>query len=246
LGPYGRSKYASLQVTLRKALSNGLTFSSAFTHARDSAEGSADLLLQGAPQDIYKRSAEWGPAVNDIKLRSVTTAMWELPFARWTHTTGQLSNLLLSGWALSGVFTAQTGLPANVTNLLSANGPDRPNACGCGVSTYLSGYQSGLNQYLNPAAFVAVPISSLSGEQVADGNLSFDSVRTPGMVNLDAALSKSFTLTERFRLRLRAETFNTLNHTNLTMLVTTLGSSTFGRLTQATSRAMQLGAQLTF
>src|SRR5579864_3512957 len=246
LGPYGRSKYASLQITLRKALSNGLTFASAFTYARDSAEGSADLLLQGAPQDIYNRSAEWGPAVNDIKLRSVTTAMWELPIGKWTHTAGYLSNLVLNGWALSGVFTAQTGLPANITNVLSANGPDRPNACGCGVPTYMSGYQSGLNQYLNPAAFVALPISALSGEQIADGNLSFNAVRAPGSINLDAALSKSFALTERFRLRFRAETFNTLNHTNLTMLVTTLGSSTFGRLTQATSRSMQLGAQLTF
>jgi hypothetical protein len=53
-------------------------------------------------------------------------------------------------------------------------------------------------------------------------------------------------LTERFRLRFRADTFNTLNHTNLTMLVTTIGTSTFGRLTQATARTMQLGAQLTF
>jgi hypothetical protein len=86
----------------------------------------------------------------------------------------------------------------------------------------------------------------LSGEQIADGNLSFDAVRTPGLVNLDASLSKSFSITERFRLRIRADTFNTLNHTNLTMLVSTVGVSTFGRLTQATSRTMQLGAQLTF
>jgi carboxypeptidase family protein/TonB-dependent receptor-like protein len=246
LGPYGRSKYASLQVTLRKTLSQGVSFSSAFTYARDSAEGSADLLLQGAPQDIYNRSADWGPAMNDIKLRSVTSAIWQVPFAKWTNTTGHLSNLVLNGWALSGVLTAQTGLPANITSALSSNSPDRPNACGCGVPTYLSGYQTGLNQYLNPAAFVAVPISTLSGEQIADGNLSFDAVRTPGLVNLDAALSKTFNLTERFRFRLRADTFNTLNHTNLTMLVTTIGTSTFGRLTQATSRTMQLGAQLTF
>jgi hypothetical protein len=137
-------------------------------------------------------------------------------------------------------------LPANITNALSSNSPDRPNACGCGVPTYLSGYQSGLNQYLNPAAFVQVPISALSGEQIVGGNLSFNAVRTPGMVNVDAALSKSFSITERIRFRLRAETFNTLNHTNLTMLVTTINTSTFGRLTQATARSMQLGAQLTF
>jgi len=246
LGPYGRSKYASLQITLRKALSNGLTFSSAFTYARDSAEGSADLLLQGAPQDIYNRSADWGPAVNDIQMRSVTSAIWELPLTHWADMTGPVSNLLLRGWQLSGVFTAQTGLPANITNVLSSNGPDRPNACGCGVPTYLSGYQTGVNQLLNPAAFISVPISALSGEQIAGGNLSYNAVRAPGLVNLDAALAKTFMLTERFRFRLRAETFNTLNHTSLTGLVTTLGTANFGRLTQATARSMQLAAQLTF
>jgi hypothetical protein len=246
LGPYGRSKYASLQITLRKALSNGLSFTSAFTYARDSAEGSADLLLQGAPQDIYNRSADWGPAMNDIKLRSVTSVVWELPFSHWTGSSSLFSRLLLEGWQLSGVFTGQTGLPANITNALSSYGSDRPDACGCGVPIYLSGYQTGLNQYLNPAAFVTVPISAKSGEQAANGNLSYNAVRLPGSINVDAALSKAFQLTERFRFRLRAETFNTLNHTNLTMLVTTIGTSTFGRLTQATARSMQLGAQLTF
>ena len=247
LGPYGRSKYASLQVTLRKSLSNGLTFSSAFTWARDSAEGSSDLLLQGAPQDIYDRPAEWGPAVNDINLRSVTTAMYELPITKWTHTSGYVSNLLLNGWQVSGVFSAQTGLPANVTNLLSGNTTDRPNACGCGVPTYLSSFQpAGPHQYLNPAAFITIPISSKSGEQIADGNLSFDAVRSPGLVNVDLSLAKAFAITERFRLRVRADTFNTLNHTNLYGLVSTLGSGNFGQLTQATSRTMQLTARLTF
>jgi hypothetical protein len=53
-------------------------------------------------------------------------------------------------------------------------------------------------------------------------------------------------ITERFRFRLRAETFNTLNHTSLTGLVTTIGVANFGRLTQPTARSMQLAAQLTF
>ena len=244
--PYGRSKYASLQITLRKALSNGLNFSTAFTYARVSAVGSGDLVQGGGPQDIYNRLADWGPAGFDIKLRSVTTAIWELPLARWTRATGHASKLLLDGWQLSGVFTGQTGLPANVTNNLSATGSDRPNACGCGVPTYLSGYQTGLDQYLNPAAFISVPLSPLSGRQIAGGNLSYNAVRQPGTVNLDASLSKTFALTERFRLRLRADTFNTLNHTNLFGLVTTTGTSTFGRLTQATARTMQLEGRLIF
>ena len=48
------------------------------------------------------------------------------------------------------------------------------------------------------------------------------------------------------RLQLRADTFNTLNHTNLNLLIGTINTSNFGQLTQATARTMQLGARLTF
>jgi hypothetical protein len=99
---------------------------------------------------------------------------------------------------------------------------------------------------LNPAAFVLVPISSLSSEQIRPGNLSNEAVRIPGFMNLDLTLAKSFALTERVRLQLRADTFNTLNHTNLSGLITTINTSTFGQLTTATARAMQLGARLSF
>jgi len=179
-------------------------------------------------------------------MRSVSTAMWQMPIAKWTGANGYVPKLLLDGWQLSGIFAAQTGLPANVTNNLSANGADRPNACGCGVPTYLDNYTQGNLQLLNPAAFVGIPISSKSGEQIIGGNLSFNAVRGPGLVNLDVSLAKNFALTERFRLRLRADTFNTLNHTSMSGLVTTTGSGNFGRLTQATARTMQLEARLTF
>jgi Carboxypeptidase regulatory-like domain/TonB dependent receptor len=249
-GPYGRSKYAALQVTLKKPLSHGLNFSSGLTYARASGEGSGDLLQNGNPQDVYDRPADWGPTGFDLKLRSVTTALWELPLTQWTGATGRLSKLLLNGWQVSGILTMQTGLPENVTNSLSTNqdGNERPNACACGVPTILSGYRSGVNQYLNPAAFVAIPISPLSGSQIADGNLQYNAVRAPGLVNLDAALSKSFALTERARIRLRAETFDTLNHTNYADngLITSMGTTNFGQLTQATARTMQISARLIF
>ena len=48
------------------------------------------------------------------------------------------------------------------------------------------------------------------------------------------------------RFQLRADLFNSLNHTNLGGLSTNISSSNFGRLTSATSRSMQLGAKLVF
>jgi hypothetical protein len=99
---------------------------------------------------------------------------------------------------------------------------------------------------LNPAAFIKIPIVAASGEQATVGNLQRDAFRSPGLVNLDATLAKNIAITERYRLTFRADTFNTLNHTNLSGLITTLSSSTFGQLTLATARTMQLGLRLNF
>ena len=43
---------------------------------------------------------------------------------------------------------------------------------------------------------------------------------TPGIWNLDLAVHKNFTLSERFTLQLRAEAFNVLNHSNLYIVYT--------------------------
>jgi hypothetical protein len=240
-----RSKYASLQTNLHRRHQNGLYYSVGLTYARVSSFGIADNLLQSAPQDPYNFHADWGPAPFDIKLRLITNAIWEVPLAKWTHTSGRVEGLLTGGWQLSGVLTAQTGLPANITAGNSANGPDRPDATG-GISPYRSDFQSGTHQYLNAAAFTVIPISPLSGLEIRPGNLSNEAVRIPGAWNLDLTIAKAFTITERVRLQLRADTFNSLNHTNLSGLVTTLTTSTFGQLTSATARTMQLGARVNF
>ena len=72
-------------------------------------------------------------------------------------------------------------------------------------------------------------------------------VRIPGSENLDATLAKTFSATERVRVQFRADTFNSLNHTNLSGLITTINNvSTFGQLTNATARTMQLGLRVSF
>jgi hypothetical protein len=248
--PSDRSKYAALQTSLQKKLGHGLVFGGSFTWSKANCFDDCDLIATDPPQDVYNVKPDWGPASFDDRLRFVGNGIWTVPLAKWMHftSTSRPARLLLDGWQLSGVFSAQTGLPVNITNSASSWPGSRPDAAGLPESqVYVSNYQSGLHQYLNPAAFIAIPISSLSGATIRDGNLGHNALRAPGLVNLDASIGKEFRLTERFRLRMRADTFNTLNHTNLTGLVTTSNTTgTFGQLTQATARTMQIGARLTF
>ena len=92
----------------------------------------------------------------------------------------------------------------------------------------------------------AVPIVTASGEQVRPGNLGRNVLRAPGMWNLDLSVAKDLAITERIKLQLRGDAFNSLNHTNLGGLVTNITSSSFGYFTSATARSLQVGAKILF
>ena len=97
----------------------------------------------------------------------------------------------------------------------------------------------------NPGLAI-IAISAPSGAQLRGGNFRRDEVRQPGYLDLDASLQKTFSYSDRFQFQLRLDTFNALNHTNLGNPVATVNSSTFGQLTTATARTMQIGGRLTF
>jgi outer membrane receptor protein involved in Fe transport len=97
----------------------------------------------------------------------------------------------------------------------------------------------------NPG-LASIAISAASGAQVKGGNFRRDEVRQPGYEDLDASVLKTFAIRESVLFQLRMDTFNTLNHTNLGNPVSTINSSSFGQLTTATARSMQIGGRLTF
>lgn len=241
--PVDRSKFSSVQVALNRRLQHGLLFAASYTWSKVNSFGDADLLQQTPPQDNNNIRPDWGPAPFDVRNRFVGSAVWMVA-EKWAQTRGRTLKMLAGGWEASAVFSAQDGLPANIGDGASTYPASRPDATG--ASPYLSGYESGVHQFLNPAAFARIAISPASGAQVRPGNLGRDAIVTPGLNNLDASLAKNFQVRERFKFRLSGQTFNAMNHTNLGGLVTLINSSSFGRLTTATPRSMQLGARLTF
>jgi hypothetical protein len=82
----------------------------------------------------------------------------------------------------------------------------------------------------------------VSGEQARSGNLGRNVLRAPGMWNLD--LSEA--ITEKIKLQLRGDAFNSLNHTNLGGPVTNITSSSFGYFTSATAPSLQVRAKILF
>jgi outer membrane receptor protein involved in Fe transport len=108
------SSYHALALQLNKRFSHGRQFSAAYTLSKtidDNPEpiavippGTDNLLLY----DPSNPRADRGPGVNDQRHRLVMYGLWQIDVAK-THS--RLARRLLSGWELSGIFTAQSGLP---------------------------------------------------------------------------------------------------------------------------------------
>jgi hypothetical protein len=84
-----------------------------------------------------------------------------------------------------------------------------------------------------------------------------NALRGPGVTNLDIALAKTTTITERVKMEFRAEFFNVLNHPEFAQPTVADGaadinSATFGQITTtgnfraATPRIGQLALRVTF
>ncbi len=237
------SWYDSWQTSLTKTLSKGLNFGMSYTWAHNISYEAADLNLNDVPQDFNNIKADKGPTPYDIRQSYRANFLYAPPLLQWTGWHGRPAQLLVDGWQVSGILTANTGLPINVTDNNSASSTDRPDASG--VNPILSNFSSTL-QYLNPAAFIAVPIVAASGEQMRPGDLGRYAISSPGMWNLDLSAAKNFNVNERMKLQLRGDAFNSLNHTNLSGVNTNITSSAFGSLTTATSRSIQIGAKFIF
>jgi hypothetical protein len=84
------------------------------------------------------------------------------------------------------------------------------------------------------------------------GNAQVGSVVGPGTVNLSSGLSKTFSLTERFKLRAEGTFTNVLNHTNLGDPNMNISSPSFGLISSAIgsdaggARSGQVSARLDF
>ncbi|MGH9674692.1 MAG: hypothetical protein ACRD44_16050, partial [Bryobacteraceae bacterium] len=222
--------YHSMQWTLRKRFSNGLTLDFNYTYGKSidlaSAEensGSFSGFIQNA----------WSPGdmrgVSDYDQRHIYNAYWvyELPFGRGKSLGSGVRrglNYLIGGWQLSGVWTQGTELPVSVGNCrcwpTNWNVTPRANPVGTPpVSTItknvasVNGRTSGPNLYSDPSAGLAAWTFPLPGHSGSRNTL-----RTSGTFSIDMGLAKKFEMpfNENHTLQFRWETYNVGNSTRFT------------------------------
>src|ERR1700722_15520704 len=242
------SIYNGLQVRMVHLFTHGVSLQAFYTFAKslDNAStigGTSPIVVQ---QD-GNFAAERGLSSFDIRHQVRLASLYELPFGEH-HRYGNsgVARHILSNWRLQNIVTWQTGNPvtAYLGGLASDNGTGAsfslradqvgdPNVGICG-GTPLS--------FFNTAAF-ATPARTVYG------NERRGAIEGPCKFNWNASLAKSFRFgpQERHHLDVRWEVQNLSNTPSFSGLSTTLGSTSFGRVTAAgTMRTMDITMRYNF
>lgn len=239
-----RSRFESLQTSLRKRLSNGFLLNAHYTWSKVLSFSDGDLVLNSQrPQDNNDLRREKGPAPTDVNHRFASDVLYELPLNRLSMAKTTFGRLALVGWQLSGIFTAQSGGAFSIGNPSSIPGQRLDYI---GGNPYASNPRESLI-YLNRSSFQEVPLIAASGAPVRPGNLGRNAMRLPGFYNIDIGLAKNLNFTERLRLQLRGDFLNATNHANFSAVDSNIRSANFGKFTGTRgARVIQLNARFTF
>jgi len=229
----GNSSYNALWVTASKSFASGLQINVSYTWSKSLDYNS--LSSEGiVVQDSYNLRGDRGLSDFDARHRFVARAIYDLPFR---------SNPFTRNWQLATTIQAQSGNPVNIVT---------SNSTVTGVANTLRPNVTGpitiigtADRWFNTSVFS--PVAGF-------GNLGRNVVIGPGFENTDFSIMRNIELGERFRMQLRIEVFDLLNHANFGQPGNVVGTPGFGRITKTrfptgesgSSRQMQLGVKLSF
>jgi hypothetical protein len=246
------SSYHSLQAGLRMQARHGLSLQFSYTYAHEIDIQSGDLgstNQQGSGSELSNPfNTNYDRGSGTIDQRNVFSAnyIYDLPF--FLHSQSALMRNVVGGWQISGITSANSGHPINVTyspDTLGLGGgtTNRPNLVNP-VS-----YPKKELAWFTTSAF-GIPVAPWAGgANLGFGTAHKDAVIGPGLFNWNLSLFKEFRITtaEGPKFQLRAESYNTFNHTEWNGIDTGFTDSNFGQITSTNDpRTWQFGAKFLF
>jgi hypothetical protein len=175
------------------------TFSKAMDMASSSTYGWSATSVTALP------NMPMTPSDFDRRHNFAAMVSYETPKAAWGGAAG---HHVLNGWALDGVWKVQSGPPLTVETFY-----DTPWFYGYAIAEPVPGTNP---WFANPIQPAGKQLNPWGFEAPTDPSTTFqyrNSLYSPyGIDQVDFALRRRFSITERFKLDFRAELFNIFNH----------------------------------
>jgi hypothetical protein len=241
-------EWNGLEVQVKHPMGKGLNVTGSYTYSHNTTNLAGSI-------DPYNLGRFHGNAESLNYPHSLTiTAIYTLPF--FLTSGNQFEKQVLGGWSFDNiaVFRSGTSLSPGLseTNSGLALRPDQvPGTTTNGPKTWKVGTTQ---QWFNTSAFscpgttTGVSCGTFTAASYGlYGMAQTGIIRGPGQEIFNTALYKTFNIMEKVHLEIRAEAFNTFNHTNPNNPNTTLGNANYGKITGAADpRILELAARLKF
>jgi hypothetical protein len=229
-----------LQVGVTHRTGHGLEFGFEYSYTKDLTPSYDGIL----PYDPFNMNLDRGNNPMYSRNYMVGNYIYDLPIGKGKWLLTGLSNGLnrvIGGWQIAGIVTAASGHYVSITTNAKANGYQYPgNTPRANIVGDPSVAQQNQYEWFNPKAY-AVPSAYVYG------NSAPFSIQGPGTFNWDAALYKHTTISERLRLEIRMEAFDSINHANLSSLQTNISNAQAGVSTsRSDSRVVEFGGRFSF
>lgn len=248
------SNYHALQVKFDHRMAAGLLLTTSYTWSKamafrsDAGDGGGND--GGAPSYYVDFHRNYMIVSFSRAHTFVQSFVYELPFGKnHAFLKSGPASWILGGWQVSGILTAMGGRPLEFNangNSLNAPG-NRQTPDQVGAFRVLGGIGPASGVGAGPAWFDTAAFTDVKTPGVF-GNVPRYAFRGPKFFNLDTALFKKFSFTERVGLELRAEAFSVTNTPQFDLPNGDFSSSNFGHITSVVggNRVMELGAKITF
>jgi hypothetical protein len=231
--PTGYSYFHSLQTQAEKRMSGGLTFQASWNWSKFMEATAYQNATDPVPAKVISGA--------DRTHRLAVTTIYALPVGKgrpFLANARPITDGILGGWQLQGIYEGQTGAPLGFGNAIF-NG-DLHNVA-------LPVDQRRVERWFNTDAGFNRNAAQQLASNIQTFPARFSCVRSDGINNFQLSAYKYFSITERFRLRFMLMGVNALNHPQFGAPNTTPTSSLFGTITStASAREVHWGLKLLF
>jgi carboxypeptidase family protein/TonB-dependent receptor-like protein len=205
--PLGTTHYDSLQATMQRRFHRGLQIEASYTWSKV-----IGLAINSDSGPNFVQALQYfnmNRVVADYDRTHMLhiSQIWELPFGTGhTMASHGVPAALLGGWQVNQLWSFYTGSPFSVsasgTSLNLPNSSQRADQVK--PSVQILGNAGRGMWYFDPLAFAPVT-------EPRFGTAGYRSLRGPGIVDWDFGVHRTFKITERVQMQLKAEVFNLTN-----------------------------------
>jgi hypothetical protein len=249
----GTDHYDSMQTTVNRRFSKGLTLGSQWTwgHSLGNTGGSNEA---NTTQDPTNYALDRGNNNFDVRHSVNVSGLYEVPFGPG-RSHGSDANPVMKGifggWQVGGIWNARTGLPFEVrvvrndivyqdtrngkfvSSPIVVNGSPVTvpviNVPGGGAFRNFRrpDYIAGVNPFIQTSdkRFILNPAAFAIPAPGTFGNLGRNALHGPALSQVDLTLQKQFPIREKINMEFRAEVYNIFNRANLANPPTQLNQS---------------------